>query len=681
MRWTTYGSFALALTLSACGDDVRQTEGGESGETNGDGDGDSSGDGDGDGSGDGDGDSSGDGDGDGPEIPEPAWPTLDCDPLVPEYCGFPFPNNVFSTTDNTSPTGRRLALSPELMPTLDTPPDPASFNMSDGFSPSSTMLTFLPGGTTTGLPTPLTIEASLEPDAPTILINADTGERVPHWAEYDMSHANDARRAFMLRPAVRLEPDTRYIVALRGIVDAEGATLAPSPAFAALRDASASEEPSVEARRELYANIFATLAEAGVGREELQLAWDFSTASDTNITERAVHVVEAGLAALPPEGPSYVIDNVEVDPSPGIAMRIELSMTVPLFLDTPEAGGVLVYGDNGLPMQTGTAVYPVLVQVPTSAAQTPAKLMAYGHGMLGSRWQILADHLETIAADGNVIVFATDWVGMAEDDSDSILSTIAEGRIDDFHAVPDRLQQGFLNAFAAMRMMQTSFAADPIMQGDGGSMVAPEDPWYFGGSQGGIFGSCYMALSPDVTRGVLAVPGQAYNLLLNRSVNFEPFFTLLGAVYPDPLDLRLFVDLIQIEWDRAEPSGFTRHIIADPLPGSYPKEVLLLASIGDHQVTTLGAHLMARELGVPQVGPAPRPDLFGIEVVEQPYAGSALVEYEWGLPPEPIENVPMTAGEDPHPKLGDLPTAAMAVENFLRTGVVETYCDGICDPE
>ncbi len=550
--------------------------------------------------------------------------------------------------------------------------------MSDGFSPSSTVLAFLPGAATTGLVDPLNIADSLAPDSPTIILDAETGELVPHWAELDMSHGDDGRRAFMLRPARRFDPDTRYIVAIREVVDQDGVALPPSEGFAALRDGTASEDPAIEARRPLYVDIFDRLAAAGIAREDLQLAWDFTTASTENLTERALTVRDAGLAALPADGPDYSIDNVTMDPAPGIAMRLELTITVPLFLDSPEAGGALVYGADGLPEQNGTAEYPVLVHVPYAAYDAPAKLMAYGHGMLGSRWEISAGHLEALAAASNVIVFATDWVGMAQDDVDNIVGILATGRIDEFHTVPDRLQQGFLNAFAAMRLIQGKLADDPIMQGVN---VDPEDPWYFGASQGGIFGSCYMALSPDVPRGVLAVPGQPYNLLLNRSVNFAEFFDLIDGAYPDKLDLRFLIELVQLEWDRAEPSGYSRHIVHDPLPGTEAKEVLLLVSIGDHQVTTLGAHVMAREIGVPQLGPANRPDLFGIDVVEQPYMGSAVIEYDFGLPPEPIENVPMTAGEEPHSKLAEVPAAALTVEQFLRTGVAESFCDGACDPD
>ena len=44
------------------------------------------------------------------------WPQLECDPLVPEVCGFPYPNNVFTRVDTTSSTGRRLALSTSAIP-------------------------------------------------------------------------------------------------------------------------------------------------------------------------------------------------------------------------------------------------------------------------------------------------------------------------------------------------------------------------------------------------------------------------------------------------------------------------------------------------------------------------------------------------------------------------------------
>jgi hypothetical protein len=40
----------------------------------------------------------------------------------------------------------------------------------------------------------------------------------------------------------------------------------------------------------------------------------------------------------------------------------------------------------------------------------------------------------------------------------------------------------------------------------------------------------------------------------------------------------------------------------------------------------------------------------------------------------------MTEGSDPHGALADVPNAILTVEQFLRTGVAENSCDGVCDP-
>ena len=42
--------------------------------------------------------------------PASLYPHLDCDPLVPEFCNFPFPSNVFAVEDSNTATGRRVSL-------------------------------------------------------------------------------------------------------------------------------------------------------------------------------------------------------------------------------------------------------------------------------------------------------------------------------------------------------------------------------------------------------------------------------------------------------------------------------------------------------------------------------------------------------------------------------------------
>mgnify|MGYP001788184685 CR=1 FL=1 len=625
-----------------------------------------------------------------PTEPPPAaeWPTLDCDPLVPSYCGFPFPSNVFTRADETSATGRRLALSDALVPdgkkNMSGTPD--VWNRADGFSAGLALMAHFPGATIEGLPGPLTIDRSLAADSPTVIIDAGTGERVPHFAELDMSQDDDTRRAFMIRPVVRLKDATRYIVAIRGVVGANGTgdPIDPSPVFKALRDIEAmTEEPSVEARRPLYADIFERLDRAGVGRGDLQLAWDFTTATREHNTAGMLKMRDEALEIVGPDGPKYTIVKTTMDPSPDVGMVVEGMMTVPSYLDKPGPGAHLILGEDGLPQQNGTADFKFTVVVPNSAFITAGPPLQYGHGLLGSGGEeIQYDYRVKFANTYNYVLFAVDWIGMAKDDYAHIGSLVDQGRLNDFITVVDRGQQGVLNALLAMRMVSGGLAKDPLLQYKNGPMIKADERYYHGNSQGGIFGSTYMALTTDVQRGMLGVPGMPYSLLLNRSKDFvDPFFILLKNAFPDPIDLQMVLGLYQMLWDRTEPVGYTPYIRENMLPGTPAHEVLMPVAIGDHQVSTLGAHIMARTIGgVVNIAPTNR-TIFGIDEVPGPYVGSAMIEYSFGLAPEPTTNIPPTDGEDPHGKVRKLGVAEKSLDQFLRTGTIESFCDGPCDPD
>jgi hypothetical protein len=130
----------------------------------------------------------------------------------------------------------------------------------------------------------------------------------------------------------------------------------------------------------------------------------------------------------------------------------------------------------------------------------------------------------------------------------------------------------------------------------GSAMIDGSKRYYFGGSQGGILRASIMALSTDIERGLIAVPGQSYNLLLNRSVNFDEYAGQLYEVYGwNALHIQMNLALIQGLWDRAEPTGYSKYIRTNT--GTPAHEVLIQVSKADHQVTNLGAHIMARTIG------------------------------------------------------------------------------------
>ncbi|MFT5356527.1 MAG: hypothetical protein ACI9KE_003752 [Polyangiales bacterium] len=611
----------------------------------------------------------------------------DCEPLVPEYCSLPFPSNYWLAEDSSTVTGHRLAVGATSIPRsgrgISTYIDPAPINERDGFSLSGTLLAYLPGATATGLPSPLQIADSLLAESPSVIIHADTGERIAHWSEIDEAVADpSSERAFMIRSAAPFEPNARYIVALRSVVDAEGNTLPPSATFAALRDNVPSDVPTIEPRRAHFEELFATLDDAGVVREDLQLAWDFTTGSVENDTAWLLSARDQALEAVGADGPDYEIESIvdfTVEENVNIRRRIEGQMIVPLYLTDPGPGGLLNL-DDGVPQQNGTARYPFIVNIPHSATGAdPAPPIVYGHGQLGSREESNTRYLAEAANANNFIVIGVDWIGFASDDIPLVAGLLSSGELSRFRAVPERQIQGIVNFMLAIRMMRGSFSLDDAVDFGEGSVIKDDESYYIGASQGGIFGGTLMSVFTDVTRGVLAVPGQPYTLLLSRSVNFDTYSPLLRTTIADGPAIQIALSYVQLLWDRSEPGSYTSHIAQDLFPGTPAHNVLMLAAVGDQQVTTLGAHTMARAVGASLLGPAVR-SVWGLEEVSGPFEGSALLEFDYGNT-EPVQNIPPRDGDDPHGALNDRPDALNAAARFLRTGIIENPCDGACDPD
>ncbi len=609
--------------------------------------------------------------------------TTPCDPLVPQMCGFPFPSNVYLVDDPSTATGSRVQFSAATLPKVNgvTPMDPSAWSINDGFSPGATMLAYLPNATTTGLANENTLPTSMVNTSPTILMEADTGVLVPHIAELDVNAVSDSTdSAFMIRPVVRLKDATRYIVAIRHVVDASNTPIPASSAFAALRDGTPTGDMNVESRRSLYSDIFARLQKAGVAQGDLQLAWDFTTASETNNTSWVVHTRDDALAFVGSQGPSYVVNQVIDNPNQYIRRRILGTMNVPVYMTmNGMPGGRLVFDPTThMPTRQGMGTVPFEVEIPNAATSKPGAILQNGHGLLGSYREGDDGYLAQIAQNGDYVTIAVPWGGFSNDDIGIVTSALV-GDIGTFQISIDRQVQGMVNALLAMRMMKTSFVSEPQAQFMiNGKMTSVIDPtqgtYYRGDSQGGIFGTTYMAISTDVTRGMLGEPGCPYSLLLPRSADFSTFHTLLLANMGSAMGVQLAIGLMQMLWDRTEPDGYVPYITQNMLPNTPAHNVLLHVAIGDHQVTPLGAHLIARAVGASNVSPTNR-DIFEIPDKAAPFTGSGMVEFNFGLPPAPTTDLPMTAGQDPHDKVRYLPDAINQENQFLRTGTIVDPCN------
>ncbi|HMR10763.1 MAG TPA: hypothetical protein PKA88_33530, partial [Polyangiaceae bacterium] len=450
--------------------------------------------------------------------------------------------------------------------------------------------------------------------------------------------------------------------------------------FQALRDKQAlksgtpSEQWSAYARRELYADIFGKLEAAGVERGDLQIAWDYTTASRENITGAAVEMRDRALAAAGDDGPTFVVKEVTEFPdptaSPNILRKIEVVMTVPLFLTAAtksikkgEPLDNLNLNAQGELVQNGSMEQEVLILVPRSVEGGKKHgLLQNGHGLFGNRVEGANGFLARTANEYQYITFSTNYFGF-DGDSVALAAEGFLGRCEVLKSFPERQVQGMVNQLLAMRMMLRRVAKQGIKDASGKVVLDPAwiDPnvrAYRGDSQGGIMGATYMALSTDVTRGLLGEPGMPYNLMLVRSVDFLKYALFLNTGFGfNPVANQLVLGLVQMSWDRIEPAGFAQHIERDLLSGTPAHHVILHVARGDHQVTNYGAHMMARAIGAAQLksddSKMPVWDsYYGIDEIDGPVENrSVMVDYEFGLAPNPDVNQPNTDGCDPHDRV------------------------------
>jgi hypothetical protein len=636
----------------------------------------------------------------GPPIPTPN--AARCDFLETSVCLYPFPNDYFTAEDAATETGRRLALDPASMPKTfagDVPFDPTDLNRADGFGPGQPIGLKVPGLTTqaafdaNALVPVSDLAAYDDPDQRVVVVDAETGERHPVFAELDANAELDRDRALYIRPAVNFEEGRRYIVALRGLENAAGERLEPGLAFRAYRDRLRTGKGAIEDRRAHMEDLFSTLQEAGIQRRNLYLAWDFTVASAESIAGRALAIRDDAFErlgdtnledlAVQGDSPAFTID--PITPEAGTSGIVEFEpcsaganpdeceegeddellrlvrgkVTTPCYLDEDGCppGAQFAYDGADDLMPNFDPEFDVSVPftcvIPRSVVDggevDPARPSLYGHGLLGSRSEVergSGGNIRTMANDHNFVFCATDWAGFSNQDLGTIAASLTD--MSNFPKVADRVLQGFVNFMYLGRAMihadglgsDPAFRVDP--DGGGGapseSVIDGARLFYDGNSQGGIMGGALTALAPDFERAVLGVPAMNYSTLLQRSVDFAPYAPILYGTYPNELERPLLFSLVQMLWDRAEANGYAQHMTDQPYENTPEHQVLLHVAFGDHQVANLAAEVEARTIGASTVQPALDPGrhwdanpLWGIPAIQSyPFDGSAIVYWDGG---------------------------------------------------
>jgi hypothetical protein len=594
-----------------------------------------------------------------------------CDNLVGgAYCAVPFPSDQWRRDG-------RLALSAAALPTSSSGRqlDVSRFNQ-DGFGVASPLLFELPGATLAGLPAVFDAGGSMGAAPKTVVVNAATGERIPHWVETDWLEGVDSPALLVIRPAAPLPSGAVVVVGVSGLVDAAGEVVEAPPGFAALRDLEASEWIGVHARRARYeASVFPALEAAGLPREGLQLAWEFTTRSDAEATRDLAAVQRRIYDAIGEDGPTYTIDSVETpEGDPNVAVIIDATAQVPSFL-LPAVGGVrLLRRDaDGLPVAEGFEAVPFRLQIPPSvvAAAEPSPVLQYGHGFLGTAGEANNGWLREMAQRHSFSILAADMQGMSTVNAGAwgvVIATDAGRMVE----LADEPMQGLANHLALQRLMKGRLQEDvtaELQRAGGGLVVDPTRIWYHGNSQGGTMGNLVVGLSRDVTRGALGVPGCCFPFLLHRSSVFEGWAAALDGVYTAPEAIPMILALLGTGWDRLEGLTWAPYLV-DPLPDTPPHQALLHVGLEDAQVQNDASWLLARAMGAVQPAGQPR-EVWGVPTAEYPITAPAVVvNWDYGVPPDATPLDPPVDETDTHSRPRADHVAQDQVVHFLRTGEV-----------
>lgn len=609
----------------------------------------------------------------------------ECNPMGGSGCMTPWPSAIYMVEDASSPTGFRNQVPLGAWPfnvagdTID--PEPF-FNKRTGVNPASPIVTaFETGIDGSNLVGFRDLAASVTDASPTIIIDADSGELIEHFAELDANAADTpAKQALLIRPSVPLEFGKRYIVAIKKTLKAPGGGELPiPPGFQTILDGSGGGGPLLDRVRDRYPSIFEALGAHGIAPEDLVVAWDFVTEDKGDVQRDLIAARDRALEAIG-DGSSlaYTVQTDDPSDDPLIARKITGTFTSPLFLtqDGRFTSETRIARDaGGLPMVVGTyeARFTAIVPECALTSPDPVPMVIYGHGLLGASNQVASGGVRALVGRQCMVAYGTDFRGFSDRDISNLALMLNDFNEQDLF-FPVQIQ-GVIDHIAMTRTAMGPMA-ESLFVGDKGngveSLVDPSKVYYFGISQGGIMGGVIMEYEPAITRAALQVGAVNYSLLLDRSRDWPTYRTIMIGAYRDPLDVPLLLDLMQEFWD-TDPVNGVRDLLDGGIPGTPPKQILMQIGVGDTQVPNVGSEYQARAMGVSALSPAPY-EPQGIPVADGPLS-SGLVLYDFGVGNTIPDGNLAPPENGVHDDLRFYEASINQIGDFFSSGEITNTCD------
>ncbi len=562
-------------------------------------------------------------------------------------------------------------LAPDLPLPMDLARDPATGrNRIPGTGEPYDSLNSLQGWSTSGpliLNFNALVDAASVNDFSVMLCEAESGS--PLSTRLEVKNLAPDRSTVLIRPLRPLEPAHRYLVVLTGDITSGGRPIIASRAAELLKHGSSllkfdgtsaipglsdDRAQALEAMRLDWREVW-SLAEGATlqSRFELPFAWTFTTQPLLQ-TLPVLRARIQGQAVVPVVTGSYVgptaVDAFYFSKGLGAVPHGDVAAVYAGYFMAPnylsDATDGPFQGPPGTPVPVGTTRVPFLaLRGPGTAAGT----VLFGHGISRSKSDALV--LANAANARGLGVVAIDSVLHGERALPGQASGTGFVNLDNILMSRDNIRQTVSDLCALSRMVgtgNTDFDGDQVPDLATGAQV------YVGQSLGGIIGTAFVAVEPNVRLATMNVAGARISQLMLDSTALRPVVLAAARVLgfqPGTEAFDQYLWAIQTVLDDADPFNYAPGVLPGTLKGGVPTSVLVQEMLGDLVVPNAATDDLVRAMGIDLVqrtNPAENQVPFGVRAVRGPAVGSGLFQYvkgQHGFLLDPFEGPTQAAQE------------------------------------
>lgn len=519
-----------------------------------------------------------------------------CNPLGTNTCAVPFPSDVWAVTDTSSPTGKRLQFTDDVLRAELLAQLPAD----DGFTPSQLFADA--SGFSAASAVVFELSAALELErlaadgaGQVVAFDLTAGEPVDirvQSSDYAKGeNVSAAREMLEIYPLDRW-PFGHEIV----VIVTQQLPVATQPDFAT-RIASA--DPATQS---YVQSLSAALNSAGVNSADVMMATRFTVRAQADVVAPMQEIV-----ARTWEG-DHAVRNIEVDYNSYTSNNVAV-VTGELRTDnyrTRNGTGRLDF--NKAPTDQWIEFK---LSIPKAAIDRSVPVAFYAHGLGGAKWMDLV--VTGMNADLGVATFSVDFPNhgaRAEVDGGAIFSLL---EIDKLPSVIGMVQHNAIDFAAAHKALTTLADLDVVKRraswfscwkcADGTPDIDPTRVFMQGTSLGGVLGSAYGALAPELRGGMYQVTGVGITSILSNSVLWDGVFSNLMPPAANGAEALMLRGAVQQVLDYGDSINYIE-LFREPANGQGARPLLVLSGAGDNVVPNPSSVALARIVELPLVGEA-----------------------------------------------------------------------------